>query len=394
MANEATPFATSASWQYPHCPTLIIGAGPAGLAVGACLQQAGLSCLLLEQGDGPGWAWHHYYERLHLHTDKAHSALPFLPFPETCPRYPSRMQVIRYLENYARQFQLEPKFGQQVFAARQVEGLWEVQTQNVRYQAHNLVMTTGYNREPRMPVWPGQSSFKGAILHSARYRQGEAFRGQKVLVIGLGNSGGEIAIDLSEHGVLPSLSVRSAVNVVPRELLGIPILTLGIAQSRLPTRWADALNAVILRAAMGDLTRYGLRKSARGPLSQIHDQGSVPLIDVGTIALIKQGRIKVRPGIARFDGQDVVFTDGSHIRFDAVILATGYRPRVNALLEHALAVHDENGTPLSSGCETAIPGLYFCGYHVSATGMLREIGLEARKICAAIARKPSRVASV
>ena len=388
-----TPSAAPVPQGAVYCQTLVIGAGPAGLAVGACLQQAGLACLLLEQRSQPGSSWHQHYERLHLHTDKAHSALPFLPFPREYPRYPSRLQVISYLENYARQFQLEPSFGQQVIAARHVDGWWEVQTQDARYQSENLVVATGYNRKPWMPVWPGQSSFQGAILHGASYRQGEAFRGQKVLVVGFGNSGGEIAMDLCEHGAMPSLSVRSAVNVIPRELFGIPILTIGIAQSRLPPRWADALNAVILRIVLGDLTRYGLRKSARGPLSQIHEQARVPLIDVGTIALIKQGRITVCPGVERFEGEGVVFTDGSLAKFDAVILATGYRPRVNAFLEDALAAHDENGTPSSSGRETAIPSLYFCGYHVSATGMLREIGLEARRICAVIARKTSSVAS-
>ena len=393
MANEAAPFAASASRQVLYCPTLVIGAGPAGLAVGACLQQAGLDCLLLEQGSQPGSAWHHHYERLHLHTDKAHSGLPFLPFPKEYPRYPSRLQMISYLENYARQFQLEPRFGQQVLSARHAGACWEVRTRDARYQADNLVVATGYNREPWLPAWPGQSSFQGTMLHAARYRQGEAFRGQKVLVVGFGNSGGEIAIDLWEHGAMPSVSVRSAVNVVPRELFGIPILTIGIAQSRLPLRWADALNAMILRIAVGDLTRYGLRKPARGPLSQIHEQARVPLIDVGTIELIRQGHVAVRPGIERFDGQDVVFSDGSRMKFDAVILATGYRPRVNAFLEDALAAHDEHGSPLSSGRETVIPGLYFCGYHVSATGMLRDIGLEARRICASIARNPPGAAS-
>ena len=88
--------------------TIIIGAGPAGLAVGACLKQAGLSCVILEQSDVVGSAWHQHYDRLHLHTAKAYSALPFMPFPKDYPRYPSRAQVISYLEAYARQFQLEP----------------------------------------------------------------------------------------------------------------------------------------------------------------------------------------------------------------------------------------------------------------------------------------------
>ena len=366
--------------------TIVVGAGPAGLAVGACLQQAGISCLILEQADKVGVAWHRHYQRLHLHTDKKHSELPFAPFPREYPRYPSRLQMISYLEAYARRFHLEPRLGQQVVSARRTEGLWEVQTQDTRYQAVNLVIATGYSREPCLPAWPGQDTFQGSLLHSSQYQDGEPFRGRKVLVVGFGNSGGEIAIDLWEHGARPSLAVRGPVNVIPRDLFGIPILAIGILQSKLPPRWADALNAPLLRAVMGDLTRYGLRKLPQGPVTQIRRNGRIPLIDVGTIQLIKRGQVKVYPGIESFTENAVRFTDGRQEEFDAVILATGYRPRVNAFLEEAPTACDDQGTPLSSGPEAPIPGLYFCGFHISPTGMLREIALEARRISAAIAQ--------
>ena len=217
--------------------TIVIGAGPAGLAVGACLKRAGIPTLILEQSNKVGAAWHRHYDRLHLHTDKAHSGLPFVPFPKAYPRYPSRLQVIEYLETYARHFQLEPRFGQQVVVARHANGVWEVQTQDARYQALNLVIATGYNREPYLPSWPGQTSFQGALLHSSQYRTGEPFKHQKVLVVGFGNSGGEIAMDLWEHGAQPSLAVRSPVNVIPRELFGIPILAIGIVQKNCRCAW-------------------------------------------------------------------------------------------------------------------------------------------------------------
>ena len=369
-----------------HHPTIVIGAGPAGLAVAACLKRVGIACLILEQADKVGVAWHRHYERLHLHTAKAYSALPFVPFPSDFPRYPSRLQVISYLEAYARQFQLEPRFGQHVVAARHANNLWEVQTQDNRYQTSNLVIAAGYNREPHLPTWPGQDAFRGSLLHSSQYRNGEPFKNQRVLVVGFGNSGGEIAIDLVEQGAQPSLSVRGPVNVIPRDLFGIPIMAIGLLQSKLPSRLADAVNAPILRATLGDLTQYGLRQPSRGPLTRIHTDARIPLIDIGTIKLIKSGQIKVRPGIESFTGEGVIFTDGQREKFDAVILATGYRPRVNAFLEGATATYDEQGTPLTSGREAAIPGLYFCGYYVSPTGVLREIGIEAQKISAAIAQ--------
>jgi cation diffusion facilitator CzcD-associated flavoprotein CzcO len=367
--------------------TIIVGGGPAGLAVGACLRRAGIPGLILEQSDRVGAVWRRHYDRLHLHTAKAFSALPFMPFPRSSPRYPSRAQVIGYLEAYARQFQLEPRFGQTVMAARRTRNVWDVRTQDASYRALNLVIATGYSREPNLPTWPGQASFRGALLHSSRYRNGEPFKGQAVLVVGFGNSGGEIAIDLWEHGARPSLAVRSPVNVIPRELLGIPVLAISILQSKLPPRVADALNAPVLRAVMGDLTRYGLRRLPRGPLTQIGRDARIPLIDVGTLKLIKEGRVAVQAGIERFTEDGVVFTDGTQGRFDAVILATGYRPRVNVFLEGGAGAWADDGTPSSSGRESVLPGLYFCGYNVSPTGMLREIGREARRISAAIAKK-------
>lgn len=362
---------------------IVIGAGPAGLAVGACLARAGMPCLILEQGEEVGTVWRRHYERLHLHTDKRHSALPFMEFAAHCPRYPSRQQVIDYLETYARAFRLQTLFAQEVVAARAEAGLWEVRTTEERYRTVNLVVATGYSREPCIPEWPGRAAFRGTMLHSCAYRNAAPFHNQKVLVVGFGNSGGEIVIDLHEHGAQPSLAVRGPVNVVPREVLGIPILTLGIAERRLPPRLADALNSLILRAVVGDLSRYGLRKLPDGPITRIRRDARVPIIDVGTLELIRRGAVAVRPGIAGFEGHDVIFDDGTRSHFDAVIFATGYRPRVSAFLAAPPGSCDAHGRPRSSGRASA-PGLYFCGYHISPAGMLREIGLEARAIAAAM----------
>jgi len=369
--------------------TIVIGAGPAGLAVGACLRRENVPCLLLEQAENVGSAWRRHYERLHLHTAKGLSSLPMVRFPGDFPRYPSRLQVISYLEDYAHRFQLEPVFGQAVTAARHVNGHWEIRTRDAAYEASNLVVATGRNSVPHIPEWPGQRSFRGTVLHSSQYRTGASFRGRNVLVVGFGNSGGEIAIDLWEHGAKPSLAVRSPVNVIPRELFGIPIGAIGILQSRLPPRLADAMNGPILRALMGDLTPYGLRHRPLGPLAQIERDARIPLIDVGTIKLIREGKVAVYPGVGRFTENGVAFVDSRKASFDAVILATGYRAQVDAFLEGASAACDADGTPATSGRESSLPGLYFCGFRVTPTGVLREIALEARRISASIAQRPA-----
>jgi cation diffusion facilitator CzcD-associated flavoprotein CzcO len=367
--------------------TIIIGAGAAGLAVSACLKMAGVSNIILEQSDQVGATWRRHYDRLHLHTDKRNSELPFAPFPMDYPRYPSRDQVVTYLEGYAKRFDLDIRFSQQVLSARRENGQWQVRTQDTLHSSPNLVVASGYARRPLSPAFPGIDSFRGKIIHSSAYKNGAEFKGKNILVVGFGNSGGEIAVDLHEHGAKPSLAVRNAVNVIPRELAGIPILSIGIVQNKMPAWLADAINAPILRAVVGDITKYGLRKLPYGPATQIQKDKRIPLIDVGTMRLIRAGHIKVYSGVEKFSENRISFMDGKEADFDAVVLATGYRPQVSEFLQEATSVLNDEGTPTSTGKESGIPGLYFCGYYVSPTGMLREIAIEARQISAAIARK-------
>src|SRR4051794_256673 len=142
-----------------QCDVLIVGAGPAGLAVAACLKRWGLTPSLIEQGDSVGWSWRHHYARLRLHTVKQYSGLPYLPFPAAYPRYPTRAQVIAYLELYARHFNLTPRFGERVQKVRPADGAWYCETDRAAYAARDVVVATGYSRTPVVPVWPGQDAF-------------------------------------------------------------------------------------------------------------------------------------------------------------------------------------------------------------------------------------------
>ncbi len=365
--------------------TVIVGASAAGLAVGACLKRQGIPFVLLERAEQVGTAWRNHYDRLHLHTTKGLSALPHLPFPRDVPRYPARQQVVTYLDQYAAHFDLQPHFGREVTAIRRISEGWECLTTGARYRAQNVVVATGYTRKPVRPCWPGQEAYQGQVLHSSEYRNGNPFQGQDVLVVGFGNSGGEIVIDLWEHGARPALSVRSPVNVVPRDLFGIPTQVIGILMSRLPLRLADWLSAPLVRLTIGDLTPYNLRKLPYGPNTQVVRDRRIPVLDVGTVTLIREGRVPVHPGIERFSAQGVVFTDGTEKQCDAVVLATGYRPALEEFLEEADAVTGRAGVPKVSGGKPALPGLYFCGFRISATGVLRETAIEAKQIARAVA---------
>lgn len=363
--------------------TVIVGAGPAGLAVGACLRRRDESFLILERNEALASSWRSHYDRLHLHTDKSRSQLPYVRYPRSYPKYPSRSQVVHYLEAYASEFDLSPVFGQEVRSITRDETAWEIETQQHAYRCENVVIATGYSRVPVVPEWPGMDIYSGEVVHSSAYRNGSSYNEKAVLVVGFGNSGGEIAIDLVEHGADVSVSVRSPVNILPKELFGIPILGIAVLATKLPTTISDFLTTPILRLKFGDLRSLGLRKLPYGPLTQIKRDGRIPLIDIGTVKLIKGGQISVRPGVKQFGASGVTFEDDTASHFDAVILATGFRPDIQKFLRVPTEV-DKNGTPLVSGGDVG-SGLYFCGFYVSPTGMLREIATEAKRIARQIA---------
>lgn len=364
--------------------TIIVGASAAGLATAACLKRRGLPFELLEANAQVGTAWRNHYDRLHLHTTKALSELPFVGFPRQAPRYPSREQVVAYLESYARAFGLEPRFGERVTAIRREGERWLVRSSARELRARNVVVATGYTRVPNRPTWPGLADFAGRLLHSSEFRSGAAFAGQRVLVVGFGNSGGEIALDLCEHGARAAIALRSPVNVVPRDFLGLSILGWGILLSLLPNSAADAIARLVSRIAFGRLDPLGIRALPYGPFTQIRHHGRIPLIDVGTLARVRSREIEILPGVESFGAREVRFVGGAERPFDAVLLATGYRPFAGELFENADGVFDADGAPLRSGAET-LPGLYFCGFKVVPTGMLREVAREARRIARGIA---------
>lgn len=386
-----------------HTPVVIVGGGPAGLATAACLEEAGVDSVILDRGQAVGDSWAAHYDRLHLHTDRLRSNLPGFRLPEDYPRYPSRDQVVAYLQAYARHFDLQPHHGRTVQSVcKAPDGMWHITCAGTapddeRWTADHVVVATGWNNVPYRPTWPGFEEFvrnRGgeagkAVVHSSEFDNGERFRGQRVLVVGFGNSGGEIAIDLSEHGAHPTVSVRSPVNVVPKELFGVPLLAFGIGLKGIPPRLADLSSAPLIRWTIGDIRKLGFRKLPYGPMEQIARDNRIPLIDIGTVDLIKAGKLKVRPGVRSFTADGVVFDDeaGTTEAFDAVVLATGYTQQVHDFLQDAHPDDlDARGTPRHSGqASERSKGLWFCGFYVSPTGMLREIALESRRIAAGIA---------
>ncbi|RWL98530.1 MAG: NAD(P)/FAD-dependent oxidoreductase [Mesorhizobium sp.] len=359
---------------------VIVGAGPAGLAVAACLKQTGVDFLILEKADEVAPSWRRHYRRLHLHTVKSFSSLPFVPFPKSHPRYVPREKVVAYLDAYAERFGLEPRFGVTVKSIRREGERFQVETDAGAISARKVVVATGNNAQPIMPDFPGIEDFKGKVLHSAAYTEAAPYAGKDVLVIGMGNTGAEIALDLAESGARPTISVRKGVHIVPRQLFGVPIQMVGIASRTMPQSLNDWMFPKILDLALGRLEKYGIVRPKQGILQGI-EAGRIPVIDIGTVAAIKQGRIGIAPDIASFTGDGATFVDGVEKKFDAAIFATGYRPAYDAFLPTEFRP-DKSGV----NARASELGVYLVGFYNPVTGLLREIGIEALAVAKDIAR--------
>jgi len=365
--------------------TLIIGASISGLASAASLQKKGLGYTIIEKETRIATPWHNHYERLHLHTSKGLSNLPYKKFGKTIPRYPSRQQVIEYLENYQRDFDIHPIFNNRAESVTRKSDYWVTETSNGIFRSKYLILATGPYSKPKVYSVKGLETFPGDVLHSCRYKTGRDFTGQRVLVIGFGNSACEIAIDLYEQGALPSMSVRSPVNVIPRDILGVSVLRLGVLLSKLPPRLADAINAPFLSLLMGDITKLGLQKMPYGVFEQIRKDRSIPVLDIGAVEHIRKGHISIHEDVDYVEGNRVHFTDGEKEKFDSIITATGYDTDI------AEFVHVDKGRvedlKLKSDRQKYFgkDGLYSCGFWIGPTGVIREISLDARRIAKHIA---------
>lgn len=342
---------------------LIIGAGPAGLAVAGRLRKQGLDFEVLESTNNIADRWHHHYDRLLLHTVKQLSHLPHLEFPVDYPTYVPRKKLVKYYENYAKHFKIKPHFNEKVVSIKLENEGWEVMTENGKqFIAKNVVIATGINRIPHVPVFKNQEEFQGTIVHSIHYKNTQPFENQKVIVIGMGNTGAELALDLSEKNIDTTLAVRSPITLVPRDVNGRPVQLTARTLAKIPFGIGDWLGTQIRKVVIGDLTKYGVPMSKQHPVVQLRETGKTPVIDLGTVNQIKKGNIKIVGKIDRFFEKGIVFENGEKKEFDSVILATGYRAKVEDFLENGKEFLDKYEIPKQPIGDGKFEGLYFVGF--------------------------------
>ncbi|MFE4831405.1 flavin-containing monooxygenase [Streptomyces sp. NPDC056672] len=365
-------------------PVYVIGGGPGGLAVAAVLRERGVRAVVLEKSDAVGASWRGHYDRLRLHTTRRHSALPGLRMPRSFGRWVARADVVRYLEKYAEFHRLEIVTGVEVTRVeRSPDGSgWLLRATGGReLTGRAVVVATGYNHTPKVPSWPGRETYDGELLHASAYRNAGPYAGKDVLVVGVGNTGAEIAVDLVEGGAARvRLAVRTVPHIVRRSTAGWPAQSTGILVRRLPAPLVDRASWVLARIAVPDLSSHGLPRPDTGLYTRVRE-GAIPVQDVGLIDAVRAGRVEPVAAVESFERNEVVLADGTRISPDVVIAATGYERALEPLLG-TLDVLSPTGRPLTHGPRTPAhaPGLYFTGFTNPISGMLRELSRDARRI--------------
>lgn len=369
-------------------PAVVIGAGPAGLAVAAELGRVGIRAVVVDAAGEVGSSWAHHYDRLHLHTTRSLSSLPGMAIPRSSGRWVARDDFRAYLRDYATRRGLDVRLGTRVTSVdRLADARWRVGCGGESIVTPLVVVATGYNHTPKLPDWRGRESFTGRILHSSEYRSPAALDARSVLVVGPGNSGAEIAADLAGAGARVWLAIRTPPNIVRRQVLGIPSQVLVLSISPFSTRVGDRISALLQRVTVGDLSRFGLPAAPRGIVTQQERDDVTPTIDVGLIDVVRSGRVTVVPSVDSFDGDAVTLATGEVLRPEAVVVATGYRRGLDELVGH-LGVVAPSGRPTINAAQQApgLDGLYFLGYSNPLTGNIRQVGIDARAIARRVGR--------
>ena len=367
---------------------VVIGAGQAGIASALALKDRGIAAIVVDEADQVASRWQGRYDRLRLNSSRPTSHLPGRPYPKGTPMFPTRDQVVEHIQGHARDAGLELLLGTRVERLSRGNGGWTVETGNGELGARQVVLATGYEDEPLVPDWDGRESFAGDVIHSADYRNADRFESRKVLVVGPGCSGMEIAHDLAMGGAAKVwLAVRTPPTIISRAGPGgLPGEWIGMALLYFPTRFADAFARFGSRQDFGDLNEYGLPVPEEGLMTRFRRDGTVPsIVDSEVIDAIKEGAVEVVGAVESLDSTGVALADGSRVEPDAIICATGYHRALEPLVGH-LGVLDDRGRPTIAAPKPAAAGLRFVGY-TSRPGALGFMSRQAKRSAKAVARE-------
>lgn len=349
--------------------TCIVGAGPSGLAVARNLLARQLPVVVLESEDDVGGNWYFgrpsssVFASTHLISSKRMTEFPDFPMPKDFPPYPSHWQAHEYLKSFARHFDLyrQIQFGKRVTQARYQSNRWHITTldsstnHSSTQTFRRLIVASGHHREPLLPTWKG--SFDGPVIHAHDYKTPDILAGKRVLVVGGGNSGCDLAVEGAIYAKSVHLSLRRGYHFLPKFLLGGPTDSGGERLLRwgLPLTLRRWITQSLLHVAVGPIERYGLPK----PDHQLFE--THPVINSQLPYFVAHGRIQVRPAIESLEGNSVRFQDGREEPFDMILLATGYKVSFPFFEQNYWSGEQGNVTLDLQAFHREIPSLMFAG---------------------------------
>ncbi len=375
---------------------VIVGGGPAGLAVAGALSGRGLRATVLEAEAQVGASWGRHYDGLRLHTPRRVSHLPGWRIPRWAGPYPGRDAFLAYLRAYPERLGLQVRTGCRVARVSREGARWRASWEGGSTLSRHLVIATGFHRRPRRPAVAGAERFAGTVLHSSAYRTPDDLAGARVLVVGCGNSGADIALEAALAGHRVTLVSRGPVPLLPDRVAGlpwrhvyelVPHLWLAMAGRFGPAareraeRGAAAFWCRIQRRAFGDLPARGIALPDVAGAVALWHQRRGPVTAGRTVALVRAGRIDVFPRLVRLDEHRAWFADGRAVEVDCVVWATGFEPDLDFLADCPAAL-GAAGRPVVEGSARDLPGFHAVGFIADLWAIRRQ----ARRIARTIAR--------
>lgn len=370
-------------------PLLIIGAGLNGLAAAYELKKRGVEPVILDASSKPAAPWRDRHDQLKLNTHRLISHLPGMRIPRSFGAFPSRDDMVRYLEDYEHFLDVPIHRNVHIKRIDPVKHGWQLTASDGVWQTRNVIIATGHERVPFIPAWPGRDEFTGELVHAAHFGRVDRFLDKRILVVGAGNSGTDVLNHLVRLRTNTLwVSVRNGPVILPTKVLGIPLQLLSPLMVPMPPWAVDFLMAATERLVFGDFKKYNLPKHPDGVATRLIKEGVAPAFDDGFVSALKAGRVTVLPEIERFEGDTVYLTGGQTVRPDTVICATGYSPGLESLVGH-LGVLNKAGHPIFNGpeCPPEYEGLWFMGMTPRLPGVFYAARNESHDLAAAIMKK-------
>lgn len=369
-------------------PVAIVGAGPSGLSLVRAMRNLGIPCVAYERHSDVGGIWDGentgspIYKSAHFISSKTQSHYIDYDMPASYPDYPSNRQILSYMQGFADAFDLrrDVRFNTGVITTQRVSDGWDVTLSTGETVRHSvLICANGTNWHGVMPDYPG--TFTGEMRHSSTYKSSEEFAGKRVLVIGAGNSGCDIACDAARSADSARISLRRGYHFIPKHLFGIPADKFAADGPKMPMWLEQSVFGFLLNILNGDLTRLGLQK----PDHKIFE--THPILNTQLLHHLAHGDIAARPDIVRFDGRDVHFKDGTSEEFDLIIAATGYRWDIPYLARDAITWRENRPDTFLNLFSRTDPTLYTFGFMETNGGAYKMFDEMADFVARAVATR-------